>query len=94
MAWSFAFLLKAVFSFISLSIAFDPTVVNSLGKLIVIILTNVLTDIGPCIAVLELKFIEIFKQVKHKVSQKQKDFEDVDNEIFDSMAEEIHKLDE
>ena len=31
-------------------------------QIILIVITNFVTDIGPCLSVLEVKFIELFKQ--------------------------------
>jgi hypothetical protein len=33
-------------------------------KLLLMVIINIVTDIGPCLSVLEVKFIELFKQMR------------------------------
>jgi hypothetical protein len=33
-------------------------------KLLLMVIINIVTDIGPCLSVLEFKFIDLFKQMR------------------------------
>lgn len=67
--WAVAFIIKSILSIFVFNQTFDAEVsFTDFTRLILIVLTQVLTDIAPCIAVLELKFIEIFKTIKHQTN--------------------------
>lgn len=90
--WSIAFLIKSILSIFILNKTFDSdTQITNMTKLILIVLTQLLTDIGPCIAVLELKFIEIFKTIKHQ--RKLVGDDDDSNTYNNNMETDIHLLD-
>jgi hypothetical protein len=67
MVWSMAFILKIVLSVLILHYSFQKDFDNNILKLILVIVINLVTDIGPCLSVLEIKFIELFKQMRKEV---------------------------
>ena len=62
--WSLAFVIKIVLSVLTLYYSFSPNFNNNLVKLLLMVIINIVTDIGPCLSVLEVKFIELFKQMR------------------------------
>ena len=62
--WSLAFVIKIVLSFLTLYYSFQSNLKNNLLKLLLMVIINIVTDIGPCLSVLELKFIDLFKQMR------------------------------
>jgi hypothetical protein len=67
MVWSLAFIIKIVLSVLILHYSFQQDFDNNIMKLILVIVINLVTDIGPCFSVLEIKFIELFKQMRKEV---------------------------
>lgn len=75
--WGGAFIVKAVLSYFSLQFAFDDDPNNSdddIRQVIMVVVTHIVTDIVPCLSVLEVKFIELFKnsrpvKLKHTESE-------------------------
>lgn len=59
--WVFAFIVKAIVSYFSLQMSFDKTNDNDFTQLILVVISNFVTDIAPIISVLEVKFIDLFK---------------------------------
>jgi hypothetical protein len=62
--WSLAFVIKIVLSFLTLYYSFQSNLKNNLMKLLLMVIINIVTDIGPCLSVLEFKFIDLFKQMR------------------------------
>jgi hypothetical protein len=64
--WGAAFVVKGVLTLLSLMYAFEDAEKQDMNmtRMILIILNSLLTDITPCISVLEVKFIELFKKTK------------------------------
>ena len=62
--WSLAFIIKIVLSFLTLYYSFQSNLKNNLMKLLLMVIINIVTDIGPCLSVLEFKFIDLFKQMR------------------------------
>lgn len=63
--WTFAFVIKIVLSVLLLKYSFDKNFTNNILKLLMIVTLNIITDIGPCLSVLEIKFIELFKEMRN-----------------------------
>jgi hypothetical protein len=62
--WSLAFVIKIVLSFLTLYYSFQSNLKNNLMKLLLMVIINIVTDIGPCLSVLEFKFIDLFKRMR------------------------------
>lgn len=60
--WGLAFIVKAVLSFFSIGLSNDNLDSTDFEQLIFTVISCFVTDIMPVISVLEVKFIELFKQ--------------------------------
>ena len=62
--WAVAFIIKIVLSYLTVVYSFSQSVEQDLLKLILVVVINLVTDIGPCISVLEIKFIDLFRKMR------------------------------
>lgn len=74
--WAVAFILKGILSYYILQYSYDMLLQNDLVKMIMIIVINLVTDIGPCLSVLEVKFIELFKMTRNEKDKHLTDFDE------------------
>ena len=66
LCWALAFIIKAILSYFLMQYTFDNLKDSYLNEVILIVVINFVTDIAPCISVLEVKFIELFKMTKRR----------------------------
>ncbi len=62
--WAIAFVTKGILSYYILEYTIDRIETNDLLKIILIVIDCIVTDIGPCLLVLEVKFIDLFKKLR------------------------------
>lgn len=74
--WSFAFIIKAIISYFMLKLSFSNEKVGDYTQLVLVVISNFVTEIAPIISVLEVKFIDLFKTLSQKHTRSEIDEEE------------------